>query len=50
MKQRSGPSTQAVQIKDVRRQTCRPNSSEEKIRIVLVGLRGEKRIAEIRGR
>jgi transposase len=34
-------------IKDIRRQTRRPYSAEEKIRIVLEGLRGEDSIAEI---
>lgn len=34
-------------IKDIRRQTRRRYSSEEKIRIVLAGLRGEDSIAEL---
>ena len=34
-------------IKDIRRQTRRRFSSEEKIRIVLAGLRGEDSIAEL---
>jgi transposase len=36
-------------IKDIRRQTRKRYSSEEKIRIVLAGLRGEDSIAELRG-
>jgi len=34
-------------IKDIRRQTRRRFSSEEKIRIVLAGLRGDDSIAEL---
>lgn len=34
-------------IKDIRRQTRRQHSTEEKIRIVLEGLRGEETIAEL---
>ena len=34
-------------IKDIRRQTRKRYSSEEKIRIVLAGLRGENSIAEL---
>ena len=34
-------------IKDIRRQTRRQHSAEEKIRIVLEGLRGEATIAEL---
>lgn len=34
-------------IKDIRRHTRKRDSSEEKIRIVLAGLRGEDRIAEL---
>ena len=34
-------------VKDIRRQTRRRFSSEEKIRIVLAGLRGEDSIAEL---
>jgi len=34
-------------IKDIRRQTRKRYSAEEKIRIVLAGLRGEDRIAEL---
>jgi len=42
----SKPSAEAV-VKDIRRQTRARPSSEEKIRIVLEGLRGEESIAEI---
>jgi transposase len=34
-------------VKDIRRQTRRLHSAEEKIRIVLEGLRGEESIAEL---
>ncbi len=34
-------------VKDIRRKTRRRYSSEEKIRIVLAGLRGEDSIAEL---
>ena len=34
-------------MKDVKRQTCRRFSAEEKIRIVLAGLRGDDSIAEL---
>jgi transposase len=34
-------------MKDIRRQTRRQYSAEEKIRIVLEGLRGEKNISEL---
>jgi transposase len=39
-------------LKDIRRQTRRQYSAEEKIRIVLEGLRGEENISELcrRGR
>jgi transposase len=49
MNKKSGPDkAPALQvIKDIRRQTRRPYSAEEKIRIVLEGLRGEDSIAEI---
>ncbi len=33
-------------VKDIKRATCNQYSSEEKIRIVLGGLRGEDSIAE----
>ncbi len=39
-------STEAV-VRDIRRQTRRKYSAEEKIRIVLEGLRGEESIAEL---
>ena len=34
-------------VREIRRQTRRKYSSEEKIRIVLEGLRGEQSVAEI---
>ena len=34
-------------VKDIRRATCKQYSAEEKIRIVLDGLRGEETIAEL---
>ena len=40
------PSSEKV-IKDIRRKTRRQFSAEEKIRIVLAGLRGEDSIAEL---
>ena len=49
MKQSSGTAkkpTDAV-IKDICRTTCRQFSSEEKIRVVLEGLRGEDSITEL---
>ena len=44
MKQKSGPGKAPADqvLKDIRRQTRRQYSAEEKIRIVLEGLRGEK--------
>lgn len=42
----SKPSAQAV-VKDIRRATRKQYSAEEKIRIVLEGLRGEDSIAEL---
>jgi len=39
--------TEATVIKDIKRQTRRIYSSEEKIKIVLEGLRGEDSIAAI---
>jgi transposase len=43
MKQKSGPGKPSAEqvVKDIRRQTRRHYSAEEKIRIVLEGLRGE---------
>jgi transposase len=45
MKQKSGPGKASAEqvLKDIRRQTRRHYSAEEKIRIVLEGLRGERR-------
>ena len=40
-------STTEKHVKDIRRKTRRKSSSEEKIRIVLDGLRGEYSIAEL---
>ena len=49
MKQTSGSAKQPADavIKDIRRATRRQFSAEEKIRIVLEGLRGEESIAEL---
>jgi len=49
MRQKSGPQKQLAEdaIKDIRRATRRHFSAEEKIRIVLSGLRGEDSIAEL---
>src|SRR5881409_3627329 len=49
MKQKSGPVKQPAEavVKDLRRATRRQFSAEEKIRIVLEGLRGEDSIAEL---
>src|SRR5215211_1271768 len=49
MKQTSGPTKKpaVAVVKDIRRATCRQFSAEEKIRIVLEGLRGEDSIAEL---
>ena len=49
MRQKSGPrgtSSQQV-VKDIRRATRKQYSAEEKIRVVLDGLRGEDTIAEL---
>jgi transposase len=49
MRQKPGtpkPSAEKV-VKDIRRRTRKQHSSEEKIRIVLEGLRGEESIAEL---
>ncbi len=48
MRQKSGPQETAEKhVKDIRRRTRRKYSAEEKIRIVLEGLRGEYSIAEL---
>lgn len=49
MRQKSGPAKEPAEqvIKNIRRATRRQFSAEEKIRIVLEGLRGEDSIAEI---
>ncbi len=49
MRQKSGTSkpTAEAMVKDIRRRTRNQHSSEEKIRIVLEGLRGEVSIAEL---
>lgn len=49
MKQKSGPAKEPAEkvVKDIRRATRRQFSAEEKIRIVLEGLRGEESIAEL---
>jgi transposase len=49
MKQKSGPGKSPAEqvLKDIRRQTRRQYSAEEKIRIVLEGLRGEENIFEL---
>ncbi|WP_245454004.1 IS3 family transposase [Bradyrhizobium sp. AC87j1] len=49
MKQKSGPGKASADqvLKDIRRQTRRQYSAEEKIRIVLEGLRGEENISEL---
>jgi hypothetical protein len=48
MKQKSGPGKAPAEqvLKGIRRQTHRQYSAEEKIRIVLEGLRGEENISE----
>jgi transposase-like protein len=48
MKQKSGPDKAPAEqvLKDIRRQTRRQYSAEEKIRIVLEGLRGEESISD----
>ncbi len=45
MRQKTGPQTSAAEktIKDIRRATRKHHSSEDKIRIVLEGLRGERK-------
>ena len=48
MRHKSGPRDTAVKtVKDIRRATRKQYSAEEKIRIVLDGLRGEETIAEL---
>jgi transposase len=49
MKQKSGPDKVPAEqvLKDIRRQTLRQYSAEEKIRIVLEGLRGDESISEL---
>ena len=48
MRQKSGPEGSAEKhVKEIRRKTRRKFSAEEKIRIVLEGLRGEYSIAEL---
>jgi transposase len=49
MKQNSEPGKAPAEqgLKDIRRQTRRHYSAEEKIRIVLEGLRGEENISEL---
>ena len=49
MRQKSGPQSSAAEktIKDIRRATRKHHSAEDKIRIVLDGLRGEDSIAAI---
>ena len=49
MRQKSGPDKEPADkvVKEIRRATRRQFSAEEKIRIVLEGLRGEDSIAEL---
>jgi transposase len=49
MRQKSGPVRQSAEavVKEIRRANRRQFSAEEKIRIVLEGLRGEESIAEL---
>jgi len=49
MRQKSGPSKAPAEavVKDIRRRTRKQHSAEERIRIVLEGLRGEDSIAEL---
>jgi len=46
-KSRQQRSTAEQVVKDIRRRTRKHHSAEEKIRIVLEGLRGEESIAEL---
>ena len=49
MRKKSGPAKEPAEkiVKDIRRMTRRKFSAEEKIRIILEGLRGEESIAEL---
>ena len=49
MRQKPGPHKPPTEkvLKDIRRRTRKQHSAEEKIRIVLEGLRGEESIAEL---
>ena len=48
MRSKSGPQSSAEEhVREIRRQTCKQYGAEEKIRIVLEGLRGEYSIAEL---
>src|SRR5271154_2364585 len=49
MRQKSGPAKEPAEavVKDIRRATRRHFSAEDKIRVVLEGLRGEDSIAEL---
>jgi transposase len=48
MRQKSGPhGTAEAHVREIRRATRRQHGAEEKIRIVLEGLRGEHSIAEL---
>ncbi len=49
MRQKPGPQKPSAEkvVKDIRRRTRKQHSAEEKIRIVLEGLRGEVTIAEL---
>ena len=49
MRQKSAQSNASVEkaVRDIRRKTRRRHSTEEKIRIVLEGLRGEESIASV---
>ena len=49
MRKKPGPQITTAErvVKDIRRKTRKVHSSEEKIRIVLEGLRGEKSIAAL---
>jgi len=49
MRKKSGPQKATTEqvVKDIRRKTRKVHSAEEKIRIVLEGLRGEESIAAL---